>query len=86
MAHSTAEAAAICVPDDWTMLADGDSLADPREAASKHELTAAEKKPEQDIAREVQNSKRRHALDRLLRVSFGTISPPYLFTTYPHIR
>jgi hypothetical protein len=86
MGHTNGQAAAICVPEDWTMLADGDSLADPREAASKHELTAAEQKHEQDIAREVRNSRRRHALDRLLRVSFSTISPAYLFTTYPPLR
>ena len=91
MAFSAGEALAICVTEavqedrvsDRTRLAHGHSIAKPHGTASRKELVSAiEEKHEQGNASEPQASKRWHALDRLLRTSFGTTSPAYLFNSY----
>jgi len=96
MTHTTGEALAISVPQpvkgqdrvsDWTRLAHGRSLAEPLGPASGQELvTAIEEKREQDTASEARGSQRWRALDQLLRVSFGSISPAYLFDSYPPVQ
>jgi hypothetical protein len=86
MANTTGEASVISLTEmvqqdqasDWATLADGRSLAEPLEAASKQELVTA--------IEEKRNSKRWHALDQLLRVSFAMISPAYLFNSFPPVR
>ncbi len=88
MANTIGEASAICVAElaeddrvsDWTRLTHGRSLG----PASGRELEMAiEEKHEQDKASEARRSERWRALDRLLRVSFGLISPAYLFNSFP---
>ena len=91
MATSTAEALAIGVADpvqedrapDRTQFAHGHSTATPHKPASRKELvTAGEEKHEQGNASEAHRPERWRAFDRLLRTSFGTISPAYLFNTF----
>jgi hypothetical protein len=91
MATSTAQALAIGVADpvqedrasDRTQFAHGHSTATPQKRASRKELvTAGEEKHEQVNASEAQRPERWRAFDRLLRTSFGTISPAYLFDSY----
>jgi hypothetical protein len=91
MATSTAQALAIGVADpvqldrapDRTQFAHGHSTATPHKSASRNGLvTASEKKHEQGNASEAQPPERWRAFDRLLRTSFGTISPAYLFTSF----
>ena len=92
MVNTTGEALAISVPQpaqhdrvsDWTRLAHGCSLAEPLGPASgKEQVTAIEEKREKDNASEVRGSKRWRALGQLLRISFGLISPAYLFDSFP---
>jgi hypothetical protein len=45
-------------------------------------VSAGEEKHEQDNASQAQGSQRWRALDKLLRTSFGTISPAYLFKSF----
>ena len=94
MPTSTAHALAIGVADpaqedrapDQTQIAHGHSTATPHKPASRKELvTAGEEKHEQGNASEAQRQRWR-AFDRLLRTSFGTISPAYLFNSYLDIR
>ena len=95
MASSAGEALAISVAElvqqdqisdrasDRTRLAHGHSIPKPQLAASRKELVSRfEEKHEQGNASEAQGSERWRALDRLLRTSFGTISPAYLFNSY----
>jgi hypothetical protein len=95
MASSVGEALAISVAElvqqdrvpDRTRLADGHSIAKPHETASRIELvTATEGKHEQGNSSEAQSSQRWRALDKLLRTSFGTISPAYLFNSFLDVR
>jgi hypothetical protein len=93
MAAATGEALAISVADlvqedrlsDQTRLAHSHSIAKPLGTTSGKELVTAEKQ-EQGNASEAQESRRWRALDQLLRTSFGTISPAYLFNSFPDIR
>lgn len=48
-----------------------------------HEMRAAQ--CEQAVASQERRGQRWHALDRLLRGSFGVISPAYLFNSFPLI-
>ncbi len=91
MASSAGEALAISVAElvqedrmsDRTRFAHGHSIAKPLGPASGKELvSASEEKHEQGNASEAQSSQRWRALDRLLRTSFGTISPAYLFNSF----
>ena len=91
MASSAGEALAISIAElvqqdrvsDKTRLAHGHSILKPQLTASRKELVSAiEEKHEQGNAAEAQGSERWRALDRLLRTSFGTISPAYLFNSY----
>ena len=91
MATSTAQALAIGIADpvqedrapDRTQFAHGHSTATPQKRAPRKELvTAGEEKHEQVNASEAQRPERWRAFDRLLRTSFGTISPAYLFDSY----
>ena len=94
MAAATGEALAITVAEpvqedrlsDRTRLAHGHSIAKPPGTASGKELvTAIEEKHEQGNASEAQGSQRWRALDQLLRTSFATISPAYLFNSFPEV-
>lgn len=93
MPTSTAQALAIGVANpvqedraDKTQIVHGHSTATPQSPASRKELvTAGEEKHEQGNASEAQRQRWR-AFDRLLRTSFGTISPAYLFNSYLDIR
>jgi len=90
MATSAGEALAISVAElvqaDWesdrTPIVHGHSIAKPHAQTSGRELVGASEKREQSNASEAQSSRRWRALDRLLRTSFGTISPAYLFNTF----
>ena len=91
MATSAGEALAISVTElvqedrvpDRTRLAHGHSIAKPLEEASGEELvSASEEKKEQGNESEAQGSQKWRALDRLLRISFGMISPAYLFNSF----
>ena len=95
MASSAGEALAISVAElvrqdraadrvsDLTRLAHGHSIAKPQLTASRKELVSViEEKHEQGNAPEAQGSQRWRALDKLLRTSFGAISPAYLFNSY----
>ena len=95
MPTSTAEALAIGVADqvqedrapEQTQFAHGHSTATPHKPASRKGLvTAGAQKHEQGNASGAQHLERWRAFDRLLRTSFGTISPAYLFTSFPDIR
>jgi hypothetical protein len=94
MATSAGEALPIRIVNpaqDWasdrTGLAQGHSIAKPHGPASGKELvTAIEEKHEESNACEAQGSQRWRALDKLLRTSFGTISPAYLFNSFLDIR
>ena len=95
MPTSTAEALAISVADpvqedratERTQFAHGHSTATPHKPASRKGLvTAGAEKHEQGNASEAQRLERWRAFDRLLRTSFGTISPAYLFNSYLDIR
>jgi len=95
MASSAGEALAISIAElvqqdrvadrvsDRTRLAHGHSIPKPQLTASRKELVSGfEEKHEQGNTSEAQGSERWRALDRLLRTSFGTISPAYLFNSY----
>jgi len=91
MGTATGEALAISVTElvqedrvsDRARLAHGHSIAKPHGTASRMELVGAiEEKHGQGNASEAQGSQRWRALDRLLRTSFGSISPAYLFNSY----
>jgi len=91
MATSAGEALAISVEEpvrtdrvsERTRLAHGHSIAKPRGQTSGRELVSeGEEKYEQGNAPEAQGSQRWRALDKLLRTSFGAISPAYLFDSY----
>jgi hypothetical protein len=91
MASSAGEALAINVTElvqedrvsDRTQIAHGHSIAKPQLTASRKELVSGfEGKHGQSNASEAQGSQRWRALDRLLRTSFGSISPAYLFNSY----
>ena len=95
MATSISEALAIGVADlvqedrmpDRTQPAHGHSIAKPHGTASRIELVSAtEKKHKQSNSSEAQGSQRWRALDKLLRTSFATISPAYLFNSFLDIR
>ena len=95
MATSAGEALAICVAElvredrvsHGTQLAHGHSIAKLYGQTSGWELVSAgEEKHEQGNAPEAQGSQRWRALDKLLRTSFATISPAYLFNWFPEIR
>jgi len=94
MASSAGEALAISVEEpvrtdrvsERTRLAHGHSIAKPSGTASGKELvTTIEEKHEQGNASEAQGSQRWRALDQLLRTSFATISPAYLFNSFPEV-
>ena len=72
---------------DPTLVARGLSLAKPLGPASGKELVTAaiEEGRERGGAFEAQGTQRWHALDQLLRTSFGMVSPAYLFTSFPKI-
>ena len=91
MASSAGEALAISIAElvqqdrvsNTTRLAHGHSIRKPQLTASRKELVSAiEEKHEQGNTSEAQGSERWRALDRLLRTSFGTISPAYLFNSF----
>jgi hypothetical protein len=90
MAFSTGEALAISVEEpvrtdrvSERTLAHGHSIAKLYGQTSGWELVSAgEEKHEQDNASQAQGSQRWRALDKLLRTSFGTISPAYLFKSF----
>jgi len=95
MANTTGEASAISVPvlvqqeqvSDSTRTSHSRSLAKPTGPATEKELVKAiEETQEHDNAFDVRDSQRWSALDQLLRVSFGLISPAYLFNSFPPIR
>jgi hypothetical protein len=94
MATSAGEALAISVAElvredqarDGTRLAHGHSIAKPHGTRSRIELVGAtEEKHGQGNSSVAQGSQRWRALDNLLRTSFGTISPAYLFNSFPDI-
>ena len=92
MATSAGEALAISVADlvreDQApdRLAHGHSIAKPHGTGSRIELVGAtEEKHGQGNSSVAQGSQRWRALDNLLRTSFGTISPAYLFNSFPDI-
>ena len=63
------------------------ALAKQNRPAFGRELAAASAdKREGSSAAEVNRTKRWHALDRLLAVSFGLISPAYLFGVFPPVQ
>ncbi len=95
MATSAGEALAICVAElvqqdqasGRTRLGHGHSIAKPHGPGSGKDLVmAGEGKHEQGNTSEAQSSQRWRSLDKLLRTSFATISPAYLFNSFPDIR
>ena len=68
---------------DWTLLTHCRSTAKPIVPVGGNQLaTAIENGDEQENASEDRSPQRWHALDRLLRISFGLISPAYLFDSF----
>jgi hypothetical protein len=89
MASSAGEAFPISVEEtvrdnrvsEKTRIAHGYSIAKPRgQTAGRELVSAGEEKHEQDSASEAQGSPLWRALDKLLRTSFGAISPPTFST------
>ena len=68
---------------DWTVLTHGRSTAKPfGPVAGKQLATAVENGDELENPSEDRSPQRWRALDRLLRISFGLISPAYLFDSF----
>ncbi len=52
-------------------------------ASEQEPVTAIEMACEPPIASDTERGRRRRVFDRLLLVSFGSISPAYLFSSFP---